>query len=678
MKNDVSKKKKNSKEKRILIASLCIAAAVIAGSTFAWFSSTDDVTNRLSANADYGVSIVESFAPPENWMPGSLVNKDVYATNTGNIGAFVNEDISCVLTITTERPVATWSADCVELTTEERYVMEAGSFLAFKPDGSTAKLGDQIVIRPDDQGDPPTTDFTPDVDGLYVFRRSIVVAGNNTETFTYEGYYYSGGKYYKISDLETTPDTTPDLANDGVRTDGNLSAATSGYYKLEQQTINPVALEYDATNHRLVASYDTGINTATPEEKQAAAEAYDEAIHDYQMAIEKQARAASESSAADAGVLALYNDYVAANNALNTALNDLATATTNQANAQAAYDALSSEKTTLEGQRDSLLDQMYGQHPGSESNYVADTSLYARSIKDIGTASDNQRLKDEVNAWLASGSSGVENAASKTFDDLTYAELSTYTPTNDTHTYYQDYVAKTKAQEDYTALKSQYDTIATRLTAIGDDTTAATEMKAAYDALTAANTAYDDADDDVNNPTTGKQKLRDDAYDAWDAALTAAGLQTGNLADANAELASATAAYNTAKKAYEKAVAAPTSSDLKLYINLNNDVVAGGTADKWQLLPSTIDDNTAHFYYTSILGPGETSAKLIDSVELDSATTQDMYKSFDFDVNVALKSAQITYAEDQTTILGTAATSEIGKTPTLTDATDINTALTWN
>ena len=678
MKNDVSKKKKNSKEKRILIASLCIAAAVIAGSTFAWFSSTDEVTNRLTANADYGVSIVESFAPPENWMPGSLVNKDVYATNTGNIGAFVNEDISGVLTITTERPVATWSADCVELTTEERYVMEAGSFLAFKPDGSTAKLGDQIVIRPDDLGDPPTTDFTPDVDGLYVFRRSIVVAGNNTETFTYEGYYYSGGKYYKISDLETTPDTTPDLANDGVRTDGNLSAATSGYYKLEQQTINPVALEYDATNNRLVASYDTGINTATPEEKQAAAEAYDEAIHDYQMAIEKQARAASESSAADAGVLGLYNDYVAANNALNTALNTLATATTNQANAQAAYDALSTEKQGLETQRDSLLDQMYGQHPGSESSYVPDTSLYARSIKDIGTASDNQRLKDEVNAWLASGSSGVENAASKTFDDLTYAELSTYTPTNDTHTYYQDYVAKTKAQEDYTALKSQYDTIAARLTAIGDDTTAATEMKAAYDALTAANNAYDNADDDVNNPTTGKQKLRNDAYDAWNAALTAAGLQTGNLADANAELASATAAYNTAQKAYEKAVAAPTSSDLKLYINLNNDVVAGGTADKWQLLPSTIDDNTAHFYYTSILGPGETSAKLIDSVELDSATTQDMYKSFDFDVNVALKSAQITYAEDQTTILGTAATSEIGKTPTLTDATDINTALTWN
>ena len=55
-----------------------------------------------------------------------------------------------------------------------------------------------------------------------------------------------------------------------------------------------------------------------------------------------------------------------------------------------------------------------------------------------------------------------------------------------------------------------------------------------------------------------------------------------------------------------------------------------------------------------------------------------MYKSFDFDVNVALKSAQITYAEDNKTILGTAATSELNKTPTLTDPKDINTALTWN
>ena len=58
------------------------AAMIIAGSTFAWFTSKDEVTNRLTANSDYGVSIVESFAPPANWLPGQTVNKDVYAVNT--------------------------------------------------------------------------------------------------------------------------------------------------------------------------------------------------------------------------------------------------------------------------------------------------------------------------------------------------------------------------------------------------------------------------------------------------------------------------------------------------------------------------------------------------------------------------------------------------------------------
>ncbi|MEE3403872.1 MAG: hypothetical protein VZR73_07295, partial [Acutalibacteraceae bacterium] len=60
---------------------------LFARTTFAWFTSKDEVTNRLSANADYGVKIVESFAPPMNWLPGQEVNKDVYATNTGSIPA---------------------------------------------------------------------------------------------------------------------------------------------------------------------------------------------------------------------------------------------------------------------------------------------------------------------------------------------------------------------------------------------------------------------------------------------------------------------------------------------------------------------------------------------------------------------------------------------------------------
>ena len=81
--------KKTSKEKRVIIGALCVAAVMVAGSTFAWFTSKDEVTNRLSANAAYDVSIAEDFQPPENWIPGQTINKDVSAVNTGNVDAFV-------------------------------------------------------------------------------------------------------------------------------------------------------------------------------------------------------------------------------------------------------------------------------------------------------------------------------------------------------------------------------------------------------------------------------------------------------------------------------------------------------------------------------------------------------------------------------------------------------------
>ena len=78
------------------------AIILFACQSFAWFTSKDEVTNRLTASADYDVRIVESFAPPANWLPGENVNKDVYALNTGSIGAYVNEDVSSVLTYTVE------------------------------------------------------------------------------------------------------------------------------------------------------------------------------------------------------------------------------------------------------------------------------------------------------------------------------------------------------------------------------------------------------------------------------------------------------------------------------------------------------------------------------------------------------------------------------------------------
>ena len=87
-------RKKTSRERRVLVVALLVAALIVSGSTFAWFTSKDEVTNRLSASADYGVSIAESFHAPQSWIPGQEINKDAAATNTGNVDAFVRMYLS--------------------------------------------------------------------------------------------------------------------------------------------------------------------------------------------------------------------------------------------------------------------------------------------------------------------------------------------------------------------------------------------------------------------------------------------------------------------------------------------------------------------------------------------------------------------------------------------------------
>ena len=114
---------------------------------------------------------------------------------------------------------------------------------------------------------------------------------------------------------------------------------------------------------------------------------------------------------------------------------------------------------------------------------------------------------------------------------------------------------------------------------------------------------------------------------------------------------------------------------LKININLADVVTTTGTADKWQLLPNPVNGGIAYFYYTSILGAGETSAQLIDSVELDSSVTDDMFKRFDFDLNVALKSVQI--AKDADGKITTDATTELDANATLVTPTSVDSIVNW-
>lgn len=707
MKNN---KKKANKEKRVMAAALCITAVAVAGSTFAWFTSTDEVTNRLSANADYNVSIVESFAPPENWIPGQEVKKDVYATNTGNIGAFVREDISGALTITKEKATSSLTANSIELTQEERYVMEAGSYLAYAPTGSTKTLGDLIVLRPDDKEGSTLTDFAPDVTGLYVFRRNITVAGDTTETFKYEGYYYDANtsKYYKISNLSVTADGVTDKAGDGVKTDGNLANATAGFYEEETEVINPVSLTYAEnptgyTGNYLIASYDTGNSKAEAALANAAA-AYDEAIHNLEYLTSLKNAATDEATDAGTGTGALGTanaNLTSAQTDLTDALNALQTAQTKLNEAQIAYDDAVANQTYLQNAVNESKTKLYGSSNGSTESYT-DNSLYGKlqaATTALGseTQQDHARFENEIDAWFDANKS-VESSEAHTLattgnktsvdaDDLSVAALEEFktwivaNTASEDHDFFTKTANKAIAQRNYETENDKLNTLDGQLsTANTTVSTTSGALGASADASNSSGSAwakYNYAKDQVDT----KQAAYDLAYANYIDALEASNAAESTKAEIEAAYAAASMAMTNAQTAYNDANTALNTSDgtLKIYIKLSDNVVTtGGTADKWQMLPTTVANDVASFYYTSILDAGETSTRLIESVELDENATQDMYKAFDFDINVALDSVQITFADDNATILADGTPTELGALATLTTATSMDTPITWS
>ena len=260
---------KSKKRRKVLAASCILAAMIIAGSTFAWFTSKDEVTNRLTANSDYGVSIVESFAPPANWLPGQTVNKDVYAVNTGNVAAFVKENVTGVLNYTYESKVNTWDSNCIKLTNDQVTAIdgvttnEGGGFLAWT-DAEGVTVGAVNSAR---TGDNVANTWHPTVEGTYIFRRSIT-PGGAAPTYTYAGYYYKGGNYYKIvigndnyrAESETAGDpksvvfdlATPEAAIDGItinRADGSFTGTPKiSYVKDTVKKDQKVTFTYEANS----------------------------------------------------------------------------------------------------------------------------------------------------------------------------------------------------------------------------------------------------------------------------------------------------------------------------------------------------------------------------------------------------------------------------------------------
>ena len=108
-------------------------------------------------------------------------------------------------------------------------------------------------------------------------------------------------------------------------------------------------------------------------------------------------------------------------------------------------------------------------------------------------------------------------------------------------------------------------------------------------------------------------------------------------------------AYDALVKVENLDVANGEKGTVKIYVNLDN-IGDGSTGKKWQYVPEAATGDNAgkdfNFYYTSILGSGDTSKLLIKSLEFDKDVKQDAFRDIQLDLNVASESAQVVYNGD--------------------------------
>ncbi len=301
--------KKRKSNNRVLIAAIVLALVIVIGATFAWFTSKDEVTNKLSAVTDYNVSITETYTPETNWVPGEEVNKDVALVNTGSTAAFVRAYLSGQFVVSaleaedayvdalTDTAVTlgiqdkTAEEDQIEKTMrEEAFKAEAGGYLVFAPNTAAADAvnmlnGRNAEIDTDTNGwvkfDALTDNHINDEfeftvaelinkDGFYIFARVQTVTADNEGAvneieYVYDGYYYDRDResYYKIS-VDSEGDMLNLYANEG-----EPLTVTPYFYKKSSKVIDTDSDSVKITN------YEAGIGPNADAEREMIQVWYD-------------------------------------------------------------------------------------------------------------------------------------------------------------------------------------------------------------------------------------------------------------------------------------------------------------------------------------------------------------------------------------------------------------------
>lgn len=143
--------KENSKNKKKLLVVGALGMLTVLGGTLAYFTTTTNIVNKFKTGL-YQNKIVEEFVSPTNWTPGTVTEKTVKVTNSGDIPMAVRASIT------------------------EKWVSASGKELSLKDSNNNVAS----IIEFGDE-------WTKDNDGFYYYgtkeNKTVLDAGAETTSF---------------------------------------------------------------------------------------------------------------------------------------------------------------------------------------------------------------------------------------------------------------------------------------------------------------------------------------------------------------------------------------------------------------------------------------------------------------------------------------------------------------
>lgn len=221
--------KKNVK----VLALAGVGAVALVGGTLAYYTASQTFNNPFSTD-NYGTSSVEKFNPSDgqNWRPGVEVDKEVYATNTGDGEVWVRVKF------------------------DEKWMRENQSFIEFA--SKDEKFNPASDAAGEYQVDTDTSDDLQgyedglvEKDGSVVYKKfaseNIVDAAANK---TVQKWYFSDGYYYYTSALKTNEQTKTLLNSVTLCSDTDMGRFDENtYYTVVEK--GSAAPEFDASKWTL-------------------------------------------------------------------------------------------------------------------------------------------------------------------------------------------------------------------------------------------------------------------------------------------------------------------------------------------------------------------------------------------------------------------------------------------